>query len=189
LGIAQAPALTNQKNMADADLLSYIGAVGGIVGAFTGIAGAVIAYVSYKKTEQLKVLDLRIELGKTVVSLIEEVDELPRLLEYAKKSRLAVAAATGMSKSGATEQWGRQWQADEKSLASLQSEIEELNANHGICTTKELEEAIIAAHLLQKTVTRIRQSYEQYLAEDDKNRDGIHQAARDRVVNSGRHAQ
>lgn len=163
--------------MAEADLLAYLGAIGGIVGAVTGIAGAAIGYISYKKTEQLKILDLRIELGKVVVGLIEDVDELQRLLEHAKKSRHAVAAATGMVRSGATEQWSKQWQADEQSVTTLHAEVEELNTNHAIATPKELEDALIIAHSLHKTAMRIRQSYEQSLANDDRKRDFLRRTA------------
>jgi hypothetical protein len=94
--------------MPEADLLAYVGAIGGVLRAVTGVAGAAIAHVSYKKAEQLKVLDLRIELGKLVVSLIDDVDELASLLEHAKKSRHAEAAATGMRGSGAMERWQKQ---------------------------------------------------------------------------------
>lgn len=166
--------------MAEVDLLTYIGAIGGTVGAVTGVAGAVIAYVSYKKTEQLKVLDLRIELGKLVVGLIHDVDRLPELLERAKKSRHAVSAAMGMLESGATKQWDKQWQADDQSVGSLDEGVEELNSNYSAATTKELEEALIMAHLLQKTANSIKLSYEQYLTEDEKKRDGLNQAARER---------
>ena len=170
--------------MADADFLAYVGAVGGVIGTISGIAGAVVAYVSYRKTEQLKILDLRIELGKLVVGLLEDVDDMSRLLQQAKKSRKAVGAATGMRGSGAAELWDGQWEADEKSVASLHESVAELNADHAIATTRELEEALIAAHSLHKTATRIRQSYEQSLAQDDKQRDSLRQAVHDRLSKS-----
>ena len=80
------------------------------------------------------------------------------------------------------ERWHKQWEADEQSVTSLHEGVEELNTNHTIATIKELEEALIVAHALQKTATRIRQTYEQSVTEDEKQRDGLRQAAHDRFA-------
>ncbi|WP_157058448.1 hypothetical protein [Azoarcus sp. CIB] len=48
--------------MTDSDLLAYVGAITGVIGAITGIAGAVMGYFSYRKTNEIKALELR--LGK-----------------------------------------------------------------------------------------------------------------------------
>ncbi len=48
--------------MAEPHWMGYIGMVTGIVGAFTGIADAIMGYLSYKKSSSLKSLDLRLEL-------------------------------------------------------------------------------------------------------------------------------
>ena len=124
----------------------------------------------------MKVLDLRIELGKNVVGLIEEVDELPKLLERAQKSRVAVSAATGMRNSGSMERWNKQLLADQASTESLHQGVEELNANHQIATTKELEEALITAHTLKTSAARIGQTYEESIEVDDRQRDALRQS-------------
>lgn len=50
--------------MADPDLLGYTGAITGVIGAISGIAGSVLGYIAYRRSDQLKALDLRLELRK-----------------------------------------------------------------------------------------------------------------------------
>jgi hypothetical protein len=47
--------------------LTYVGAITGIVGTCTGIAGAVISYVNHRRVSRVKALDLRLELRKLAV--------------------------------------------------------------------------------------------------------------------------
>ena len=44
----------------------YVGMATGIIGAITGVAGMILGYVSYKHSNTLKSLDLRLELRKAV---------------------------------------------------------------------------------------------------------------------------
>jgi hypothetical protein len=46
--------------MPDPASLSIIGAVTGIIGAIAGIAGFVLGYISYRRSQQIKALDLRL---------------------------------------------------------------------------------------------------------------------------------
>ena len=57
---------------------AYVGVVTGVIDAITGITGAVLGYAGYKRSREMKTLDLRIEVRKTrnkahvkVVQLIE----------------------------------------------------------------------------------------------------------------------
>lgn len=59
--------------MSDPDWLSYAGVI-------TGIAGATMGYISYRRTGKMKTLDLRLELRKAVNDLRSSVESLPSLL-------------------------------------------------------------------------------------------------------------
>ncbi len=76
--------------MPDPASLSIIGAVTGIIGAIAGIAGFVLGYISYRRSQQIKALDLRLELRKQVSDLRAMVEELPDLLPRSWESRIAV---------------------------------------------------------------------------------------------------
>ena len=55
--------------MPDPASLSIIGAVTGLIGGITGIAGLVVGYIGYRRSQQIKALDLRLELRKQVSDL------------------------------------------------------------------------------------------------------------------------
>ena len=48
--------------MTDPHWTSYVGMVADIVGAITGISGAIMGYISYRKSNEIESLGLRLEL-------------------------------------------------------------------------------------------------------------------------------
>ena len=164
--------------MTEGNLLSYVGAISGIVGAITGIAGAVVAIVSYRKTVKLKTLDLRLELGKSISNLEHDLEQLPALLDHAKKSRKAISAARGMYSSGAMAHWTTQWEADSKSVQTLQEVLAELAKGYTDADPTVLEAKLIEAHSVTNSVRQVRQTYQTALTEDDRHRDHIREDVR-----------
>jgi hypothetical protein len=156
--------------MADPVWLGYAGAITGGVGAVTGIAGSVLGYIAYRRSDQLKALDLRLELRKNVASLIADASELLPLLEYAQKSKLAVAAAMGMYKSGATEMWVSEYEVDKTTTTSLIEKLPNSVEEYAELLPTELESKIVEIHIQQDSVSRLRKKYEESLTKDDKAR-------------------
>lgn len=68
-------------------LLSFIGDGSGLIGALAGAAGAIMGYISIRRTRELKATDLRIDLRKAANALHALTDELPAILNNAKMSR------------------------------------------------------------------------------------------------------
>jgi hypothetical protein len=167
--------------MSNTDLLGYIGTITGVIGAITGIAGAAMGYVSYRRTENLKALDLRLDLRKSVSDLMDEIQSLPDLLATARKSRAAVAAATGRTGSGAMQQWVAQLDADEESLAMLNERLTKLNVDHSAATHAELETRLVETHSLKSACSQLQEKYEAWLAEDNRERDHIREDMRART--------
>lgn len=64
------------ETMTDTNWLGYAGAVIGVIGAIRGIAGAMLAFIAYRCSNQLKALDLRLEPRKNAPSLVAEANEL-----------------------------------------------------------------------------------------------------------------
>lgn len=170
--------------MPTSDLLSYIGAISGVIGATTGIAGAWVAYVAYRKTEKLKALDLRLELRKAIASLQHDLEKLPELLDRAGKSRVAISAATGRLQSGATKHWQTQLDADAKSIETLATALANLCVDYSATPPSELESKLVEATTLQLNADQIREAYVAALTEDDRQRD--HLRADQRVVTQAR---
>ena len=84
--------------MSDQNWLAYTGAIAGIIGAITGVAGAFLALLAFRRTGQLKALDLRLELRRTESTLQSDIHDLVSLLQNAKASRTRRPSAvfTGM---------------------------------------------------------------------------------------------
>jgi hypothetical protein len=155
------------------DWLAYIGAIGGLIGSATGIAGAVMGYISYRRSEEIKALDLRLELRKAENTLRTAVAELLPLLDSAKMSRTGVAAASGLHESGAMVQWLGEWDADLAAARSLKAGVPGANADYAALTHADLEAKLIAVHALEIRAAQLRDKYRAALADDDKRREQI----------------
>ena len=159
--------------MSDPAWLIYAGVVTGTVGAITGIAGVTMGYISYRRSGQMKALDLRLELRKAVNDLRSSVQSLLPLLERAKKSHTAVAAAIGHLGSGALQQWLSDWEVDISAAKLLEYEVPYLRANYENFAHSELERRLVDVHNVQSKATRLSEKYHAILAADDKEREQI----------------
>jgi hypothetical protein len=61
----------------------------GVVGAVTGIAGAIMGYVSFRRSITLKSLDMRLELGKALNNVHAGLSQIEKLIERANHSSMA----------------------------------------------------------------------------------------------------
>ena len=156
--------------MSDPAWLGYTGAITGIIGAVTGIAGAILGHIAYRRSDQLKALDLRLELRKNVASLLSDANELLPLFDYAQKSKLAVAAAAGVYKSGATEKWVSECDADKAKATGLLEKLPNPEDQYLNFSPSALETKLVEIHSLQDGISRLQKKYEDSLATDDKAR-------------------
>ena len=166
--------------MPDAASLSIIGAVTGIIGAIAGIAGFVLGYISYRRSQQIKALDLRLELRKQVSDLRAMVEELPDLLPRSWESRIAVLSATGLLRSGAFESWKTSWESDTAGARALTNELRSSSDYYEDSKHKDLEDKLVKVHSLASKASRLQDEYLGELAADDKEREHILADARNR---------
>jgi len=161
--------------------LTYVGAITGIVGAITGIAGAVMGYVGYRRSSQLKALDLRLELRKSESDVGDLLRALPELVGTAKQSRLAVATANGSANTGAMEAWNGQIEGDLSAISGLHSTLAVPADEHASLTPFQLESKLVEVHALHAKARQFEQKYRGALAADDKERDNIRAAVQLRI--------
>ena len=159
--------------MNSTDMMSYLGAITGVVGAITGIAGSIMGYLGLSRTGEIKALELRLELVKAATDVFQKIDSVGDLLAQAKKSRDAVAAATGVYHSGARQHWQRQFEADHESLDSINESFDELNVDFSQFSMRELEKTISEFYGLRVFLEGIAQRNTQLLAEDERTRESI----------------
>jgi hypothetical protein len=73
----------------------------GYVGMVTGLIGATMGFIAYRRSNQIKALDLRIQLRKDLTSGHESIATLRDLTNRADRSRRHIQAARGLTGSGA----------------------------------------------------------------------------------------
>jgi hypothetical protein len=155
-----------------------IGTVTGIVGAITGPAGCVIGWISYRRSQQIKTLDLRLELRKQVSGVRVDIEALPALLERARASRSAVRSAMGRGqKSGDNLVWNAELENDLKTVQALASELPDAKETYQRSKPQKLENKLVEVHALAAKAAQLRNKYETALASDDKDRDHIRAGA------------
>lgn len=145
--------------MAEPAWLGYTGAITGIIGAVTGIAGSTLGYIAYRRSDKLKALDLRLELRKGLTTLVSDANELLPLLEHAKNSKVAIAAATGMYKSGSTEKWVSDYEADKIIAIELIDKLPKLEGKYEDFSPSTLETKLVEVHAHQSAITRLQKKY------------------------------
>lgn len=168
--------------MAEPHWTSYVGMATGIIGSFTGIAGAIMGYVSYKRSNSLKSLDMRLELKKAVNNIQANLSQTGILIEKANESRIAVAAAKGMSGSGAMVKWKQNVQSDKEDLMKLFGSAPKLDEKYEDLPPKDLESELVKVHRLQAQVDELKKKYEAALEADADDRKHIREDARARFT-------
>lgn len=161
--------------MVEITSLSYA-EVTGTIGSITGIAGTIMGYISYRRSGQMKALDLRLELRRKANELRTVVQNLPSLLAHAKQSRTRVASAAGQLKSGSLEQWLANWDTDISTANSLELEVPNPSSDFADLKHRELEARLVNVHSVYLKATQLSEKYNGALAMDDKKRVELSQA-------------
>lgn len=159
--------------MADPIWMSYAGIITGAIGAFTGIAGAALGYISYRRTGKIKALDLRLELRKTVNELRSTLESLAPLLQSARVSHRSVLSARGLSRSSAMDVWEAELEKDRKSIGILTSAVPDPSSSFDDLAYSALEAKLVEVHATQLKVSGLAEKYCASLASDDKQREQI----------------
>ena len=159
--------------MADPHWTSYVGMITGIVGAITGISGAVMGYVGYRKSNEIKSLDLRLELRKSINDFESSLSQIEKLLPYVNKSRERVASAIGNYHSGAMVIWKEAYEKDQLELNQISDEAQKINNELVGLSPAELEAELVRIHKFQNQLNVLEAKYDKALVSDDKERERI----------------
>lgn len=152
------------------DWMSYVGIIAGAIGAITGVSGAVMGYVSYRRSNKIKTLDLRIELRKALNNLHESLHNIDALIAKADASKRAVAAARGYFRSGRMERWNNDVESDKAELSRLDKGVPEVDESFSNLDESELESKLVELHKMQVRANGMLGKYESSLRSDDEER-------------------
>lgn len=159
--------------MADPHWTGYVGMVTGIVGAITGISGAVMGYIGYRKSNEIKSLDLRLELRKAINNFESSLSQIEKLLPSANKSRERVASALGNYHSGAMITWKEAYKKDQSELKQISDEAQKFNNDLEGLSQTELEAKLVKIHKLQNQLNVLEAKYNKAVESDDRERERI----------------
>lgn len=149
--------------MADPHWTSYVGMV-------TGISGAIMGFISYRRSNSLKSLDLRLELRKAVNQLHQKTKQTNELIIEANKSRRAVASAMGQFRSGRMELWDKDVEADQQLLTNLNAETPDESEAFSGLTAEALEAKLVEVHRIHGEITSVSEKYAAAIEEDNEMR-------------------
>ena len=141
-----------------------------VIAMLTGIAGLIMGFVSLRKVNRMKSLDLRLELRKAETAVRASLSNLESNMAEAKLSRERVYAATGRFKSGAMETWHAHHETDRSVALGLLSELPSLVDDCFSLSPEDLESRIVAVHGLQLTIASLNEFYQASLSSDDEER-------------------
>lgn len=153
----------------------------GYVGVVTGVAGMVMGFRGYQRSNQIKALDLRLELRKGLGDSHLALSSLRDLIDYADRSRQAVLAATGMIRSGNQVAWEQAVAADRARIDTLASSLRSEVADYAELSAEQIESEIVSAHRIRTELDALVTRYRGEIAADDRTRERLHQQAADRV--------
>lgn len=168
--------------MADLKWTDYVAVGTSAIGAITGIVGAILGSIGYRKANSLKALDLRLELRKAVSDLGSLSDELPNLIDSANRSRKSIAAATGNFRSGMMEKWNKDIEADKIRLQQLSVQIPAVGDAFVSHSHTELESVLVEVHSLHTVLKQLQSKYRDAIQADDETRIQIRADQRARMT-------
>ncbi|MGY4728279.1 MULTISPECIES: hypothetical protein [Burkholderia] len=163
--------------MANLSWTDFVGVVTGVVGMATGISGAVMGYLGYRRSNQIKALDLRLALQKDLGEARESITTLRQLMADAEGSRKATLAARGLGRSGALMVWEKALELDRAEVTKISAAIPRESSDFSAMSEKQLESEIIAAHKIKTCLSTLVEKYRGELATDADSRRQIGQQA------------
>ncbi|MFX1674387.1 hypothetical protein PWR63_19320 [Paraburkholderia sp. A2WS-5] len=159
--------------MPDVDWTGYVGAATGIFGAATGIFGAVTGLLGYRRANQIKSLDLRLELRKALSDAHELLSSLPTLIELADGTHKGLLALKGLGRSGNHVAWDQGVAEDRMEIDQIAPKLRSESADFSSLSAEQLEAEIIATHKIKTRLSDFVAKYSASLAADGEERKQI----------------
>lgn len=148
------------------------------VAMLTGIAGAVMGYIAYRRSNKDKSREMRIELRRQINQASTTVSEMKRLILLANNSRRAVASAAGGIGGSRLQLWHEEYTSDTELIDRLANTIPE-PTNYESLSDDDMEQMLVDVHALQGQLDQLSSKYEMSLNEDEQTRKEIRENHRD----------
>ena len=153
-----------------------IGTISGLIGAVAGILGSIMGYIAYRRSNELKKSDRRLDLQKITNDTRIAGADLLELLELAIRSRRAINSAIGMFRSGAMKKYESRHEADSNRATDLYQRVAKRaeETNYGAKSLTELEQELVEIHRLRSEIDYLICRYRESMQEDKDKRHRLH---------------
>jgi hypothetical protein len=142
--------------MIDSNLPAYVGIATGILGTIAGISGCIMGYLSLRRANVVKPLDLRLELRRLVRQLGEDAMRTEEMLNVANEPRQIVSAATGLRD---LMKWDEDFERDKRDFHEIKRLTPLLIENYNALEGVELESRLTAARRVADKLTELQFKY------------------------------
>lgn len=156
--------------MADPHWTGYVGMISGIIGSATGLVGAILGIKGYRKSNQLKSLDLRVVLKKAITDVRADHKALRKKMVEGNKSRESVAAMLGVLSSSWMNNWKNEFEKDQSTVKKISIELPEIDGGYEKLNPNDLEKKLIEVHGIRAEIRSLSNKYDKEMAEDDERR-------------------
>lgn len=155
---------------------TYVGTITGITGALTGIAGLVMGWIAYRRSNQIQTADRRLELNKLRNSAHVAAVGLVDLLPQALRSRRAVLNARGVLHSSMMKQFEQQHQTDSERAKELAAQVPSTDESFDSLSVEEIEAKIVQLHRTKEWIDELVRTYSDHMVDDDRSRSELRNA-------------
>ncbi|MBU6421972.1 MAG: hypothetical protein KGL98_11645 [Gammaproteobacteria bacterium] len=148
--------------------MGYAGIILGIIGTLVGLGGLWLSYKNYRWIKSQKIIDIRLDLIKSVISAHELVRVVQEKIRSARLSRSSLLAISGMARSGASVAMEQKIQRDQEEVNDIAKTLPLREATFTESTEEEIAEATRNVHGAHERLTTLKDNYEADLRSDEQ---------------------
>ena len=144
-----------------------VGIIAGAIGAITGPIGLIMGYTAYRRSNEVKKSDRRLNLHVMANEVRIAANELrDDLLPRALPSRHALMEACGRSRSGLMQEYTQGHSKDSKHAVELSKQIPSDDVNYNSMSLYQLERELVCLDKLKGLISQLASKYRCQIQQD-----------------------
>ena len=147
---------------------SYVAIVTGSIGAITGIAGSIMGYIAYRRSNEIKKSDRRLDLHRLRNAAHITDTELSDILSRALLSRQSILNARGLFHSSMMERYRTEFEKDSERTRELSTQIPPEDVDYNSMSLQELEQEWVRLDRTKGRIDDLISKYRASIQRDDE---------------------
>ena len=162
----------NSPGHIESSLMICVAIVTAIIGAITGIAGSIMGYVAYRRSNEIKKSDRRLDLHELTTDAQLAADGLLETLRQALKSRREGLSARGILHSSFMAQFATQHEEDSKRATELLNQIPTVaeDVDYDSMSLRQLEQEFARIYKIKGKIDQLNGKYRDSIEQDQNDR-------------------